>query len=228
MGAVSTIPIRRFSGRLKRSTKSFGGVNPKSRRQCSIEGEGDSFSSRAVSPLPSLQGCNLDLRQYHRRAAAQDPCKKAKGTRTEVFPPEHSAARKPSRHGVTAEEEPGRGWQSGYPVRGCTRTIPPGIGTKEGGGSPKGASRATKPSKGSTPNERTSEGTGESGGEGHATKNANQKSSEQSWRLVTRGRFRANGYVCGTRPPFQNLIRNLFPPRRFSPPGDSAAFNGTA
>jgi hypothetical protein len=52
--------------------------------------------------------------------------------------------------------------------------------------------------------------------------------SEQSWRLATRGRFRANGYMCFSRKPFQNLSRNLFPPRRFSPPGDSAAFNGTA
>jgi hypothetical protein len=43
-----------------------------------------------------------------------------------------------------------------------------------------------------------------------------------------RRRFRANGYVCCTRQPFQNLSRNLSPLPRFSPPGDSAAFNGTA
>jgi hypothetical protein len=54
------------------------------------------------------------------------------------------------------------------------------------------------------------------------------KSSEQSWRLATGGRFRANGYACFLSQPFQNLSRNLFPPRGFSPTGDSAAFNGTA
>jgi hypothetical protein len=45
---------------------------------------------------------------------------------------------------------------------------------------------------------------------------------EQSWKLAIRGRFRANGYVCCFIQPFQNLNRNLFPPRRFSPPGNSA------
>jgi hypothetical protein len=43
--------------------------------------------------------------------------------------------------------------------------------------------------------------------------------------LATRG---VNGYVCFSRKPFQNLSRNLSPPRRFSLPGESAAFNGTA
>jgi hypothetical protein len=57
---------------------------------------------------------------------------------------------------------------------------------------------------------------------------SSQMICEQSWRLVRCDRFRANGYVCCTRQPFQNLSRNLFPPRRFSLPGDSAAFNGTA
>jgi hypothetical protein len=95
---------------------------------------------------------------------------------------------------------------------------------KQGGGFQTSASRPTKRSKGSTPNERT----GESGGKG-LTSNANAKTRcEQSWRLATRGRFMANGYVCCTRQSFQNLSRNLFPPRRFSPPGESAAFNGTA
>jgi hypothetical protein len=61
------------------------------------------------------------------------------------------------------------------------------------------------------------------------TSNGNPKTrSEQSWRIATRGRLRENGYVCFSRKPFQNLSRNLFPPRRFSLPGDSAAFNGTA
>jgi hypothetical protein len=34
--------------------------------------------------------------------------------------------------------------------------------------------------------------------------------------------IRANGYACDKRSPFQNLSRNLFPPRRFSPPDESA------
>jgi hypothetical protein len=34
--------------------------------------------------------------------------------------------------------------------------------------------------------------------------------------------------VCGKGPPFQNLSRNLYPPRRFLTAGDSAEFNGTA
>jgi hypothetical protein len=54
------------------------------------------------------------------------------------------------------------------------------------------------------------------------TPNGNAKDGEQSWKLAIRGRLRANGYVCCSLQPFPNLSRNLFPPRRFSPPGDSA------
>jgi hypothetical protein len=36
------------------------------------------------------------------------------------------------------------------------------------------------------------------------------------------------GYACFKTKPFQNLSHNLFPPRRFSPTGNSAEFNGTA
>jgi hypothetical protein len=51
------------------------------------------------------------------------------------------------------------------------------------------ASRPTNRSKGSTTNKRT----GESRDKGPNPKNANQKSSEQSWRLAIRGRLRVNG-----------------------------------
>jgi hypothetical protein len=103
--------------------------------------------------------------------------------------------------------------------------------TKEGGGPHKGASRPIKKSKGSNPNERTNKGTGESRDKGLNTDGntrTSEEEGERSWRLAIRGRLRANGYACGKRSPFQNLSRNLFPPRRFSPPDDSAAFNGTA
>jgi hypothetical protein len=79
--------------------------------------------------------------------------------------------------------------------------------TQEGGGFPKSAS---------------SERTGESRGKG-LTSDGNAKDGEQNWKLAIRWRFRVNGYVCCTRQPFQNLSRDLFPPRRFSPPDDSAA-----
>jgi hypothetical protein len=60
--------------------------------------------------------------------------------------------------------------------------------------------------------------------------NGNEKTrGEESWRLATgRGRLRAKEYVCCKSQPFQNLSRDLFPPRKFLPTGDSAAFNGTA
>jgi hypothetical protein len=96
---------------------------------------------------------------------------------------------------------------------GDSKAVPPPSGTR----------RPTKRSKGSTSKERT----GESSGKGH-TPNGNPTTCEQSWRLAIRGRLRVNGYVCCKWQPFQNLSRNLFPPRRFSPPGNSAAFNGTA
>jgi hypothetical protein len=35
--------------------------------------------------------------------------------------------------------------------------------------------------------------------------------SERCWKLARRGRLRGKGYVCGTRPPFQDLSRDLFP-----------------
>jgi hypothetical protein len=97
---------------------------------------------------------------------------------------------------------------------------------KEGGGFPKSAynSETRIRGKGLTTKERI----GESRDKGLTPDDNEKTSSEQSWRLATRGRFRVNGYACCTRQPFQNLSRNLFPPRRFSPPGDSAAFNGTA
>jgi hypothetical protein len=60
-----------------------------------------------------------------------------------------------------------------------------------------------------------------------ATKTSEQE-GERSWRLAIRGRFRENGYECFKKKPFQNLSRNLSPLRRFLPPDDSAAFNGTA
>jgi hypothetical protein len=41
------------------------------------------------------------------------------------------------------------------------------------------------------------------------------------------GRFRVNWYVCGKRPPSQNLGGNIFPPRRFSYPRRFSTFNGT-
>jgi hypothetical protein len=75
---------------------------------------------------------------------------------------------------------------------------------------------------------KTSERTGESRDEGPKTNGNEKTSGEQSWRLATRGRLMANGYVSRKLQPFQNLSRSLFHPRRFSPPGDSAAFNGTA
>jgi hypothetical protein len=104
-----------------------------------------------------------------------------------------------------------------------------GSASEDRNGQEVGHRRSKEPStrgKGLNPKERT----GESRDKGLKT-NGNQKTStrgEQSWRLATRGRFRAKGYVCCKRQPSQNLSRNLFPPRRFSPPGDSAAFNGTA
>jgi hypothetical protein len=58
--------------------------------------------------------------------------------------------------------------------------------------------------------------------------NGNAKDGEQSWKLATGGRFRANLYAYCKWQPSQNPSRNLFPPPRFSPTGDSAAFNGTA
>jgi hypothetical protein len=99
---------------------------------------------------------------------------------------------------------------------------------KEGGGFHTSASRPTKRSNGSTTDQRTREGTGESRGKGLTSNGEENTKCEQSWRLAIRGRFRANGYACCKSQPFQNLSRNLFPPRRFSPPGNSAAFNGTA
>jgi hypothetical protein len=94
---------------------------------------------------------------------------------------------------------------------------------KVSGGLPKSAQTSTR-GKGLKTNEKT----GESRDKG-LTPNGNPFTrSEQSWRLATRGRFRANGYACFKSKPFQNLSRNLFPPRRFSSPGDSAEFNGTA
>jgi hypothetical protein len=93
---------------------------------------------------------------------------------------------------------------------GGSETIGP-FWQEEGGGFPTSACRfSNSRGKGLTPN-------------GYP-----ETRSEQSWWLATRGRFRENGHVCCKWQPFQNLSRNLFPPRRFSPPGDSAAFNGTA
>jgi hypothetical protein len=96
----------------------------------------------------------------------------------------------------------------------------------EGGGFPKSACSSETSTRGKSL--KTSERTGESRGKGLKTNGNTWKSSEQSWRLAIGGRFRANGYVCCKWQPSQNLSRNLFPRRRFSPTGDSAAFNGTA
>jgi hypothetical protein len=57
---------------------------------------------------------------------------------------------------------------------------------------------------------KTSERTGESRDKGPKTNGNPRTSGEQSWRPATRGRFRANGYVCCKWQPFQNLSRNLF------------------
>jgi hypothetical protein len=96
----------------------------------------------------------------------------------------------------------------------------------EGGGFPKSTCSSANSTRGK--GLKTNERTGESRDKGLKTNGNEKTSGEQSWRLATRGRFRANGYACFKSKPFQNLSRNLFPPRRFSPPGDSAAFNGTA
>jgi hypothetical protein len=45
---------------------------------------------------------------------------------------------------------------------------------------------------------------------------------EQGWRLATYGRPRANGYVCGARPPFQDLSCDLFLRGGFSPQANPA------
>jgi hypothetical protein len=109
------------------------------------------------------------------------------------------------------------------PGNGCTQEF------HEGGGFPTSASRPTNRGKGLNPKERASEGTGKSRNKGSTT-NANTRTSKgvQSWRHARCGRFRANGYVCDRRSPFQNLSRNLFPPRRFSCHTRFSRFNGTA
>jgi hypothetical protein len=58
--------------------------------------------------------------------------------------------------------------------------------------------------------------------------NQNRSVSLFGFQVAMGGRFRANGYVCRRRSPFQNLSRNHFPPPRFPPTGDSEALNGTA
>jgi hypothetical protein len=50
---------------------------------------------------------------------------------------------------------------------------------------------------------------------------------EQSWKLLSSGRRRVNGYVCGQLSPFLHLWSQSFPPRRFLPLANSAAFKGT-
>jgi hypothetical protein len=96
--------------------------------------------------------------------------------------------------------------------KSCTRRSPGAIGN-------------SKVARGSAPGEHqedTRKSTGESSSKGYTPNGKSNTKCERSWRLATRGRFRANGYACCFIQPFQNMSRNLFPPRWFSPPRDSA------
>jgi hypothetical protein len=72
-------------------------------------------------------------------------------------------------------------------------------GQKEGGGFPISACNSETSTRGK--GLKTSERTGESRYKGLKTNGNPKTSGEQSWRLATRGRLRANGYVCCKRQP---------------------------